>query len=498
MAFTYKILTQNGVDNTNIDGARAEYFAAGMRDGIVKGSLNECAFTVIPSNGINLDTGVLLIAGHPIVITEGRSWTFTSRPSNSERRAVIAEITVDNNSTVTFRVFEQLASIALVKNNMYKHENGSGTYQVEIGRFTLTTSGLVENLTRTIDVITGGGTADSELHWGTITAYALGHNEDPEADFEQRYDEEQGYMVTDVSLGIPSGSIDNLDDTLSSTSHNAIENQAVTNALGGYYTKTETDNLLDGKADLFNLQQDFAAKTVTIGSAGTNTVMLSTPDSTTTHIWAPNNNIVITAGQSSVPNKNIILTPNGSVICHSDLKFAFGHTAKVPTPTANEDAVPKSYVDNISIPIGSVIDFTGHSSFIPTNYLLCNGQAVSRTTYAELFAIIGTVWGSGDGSTTFNVPDLRNRVTVGAGDLYPNGRLGGERSHTITQDEAPRVQVPYSANASGGSYGAILSNSIWTSVNNPDGFVNLHRQNAQTEISLMQPFGAMYKIIRAK
>lgn len=148
------------------------------------------------------------------------------------------------------------------------------------------------------------------------------------------------------------------------------------------------------------------------------------------------------------------------------------------------------------VPIGTVLDFAGNYS--PQYYLLCNGQEVSRTTYAELFAIIGTVWGSGDGSTTFNVPDLRNRVTVGAGDLYPNGRLDGESSHTITQDEAPRLQVPYSANAGTGSYGAFLGNSIWTSANNPDGFVNLHRQNAQTEISLMQPFGAMYKIIRAK
>ena len=51
----------------------------------------------------------------------------------------------------------------------------------------------------------------------------------------------------------------------------------------------------------------------------------------------------------------------------------------------------------------------------PTGWLVANGAAVSRTTYAELFAAIGTVWGSGDGSTTFNLPDLRASAPVGLG-----------------------------------------------------------------------------------
>ncbi len=68
------------------------------------------------------------------------------------------------------------------------------------------------------------------------------------------------------------------------------------------------------------------------------------------------------------------------------------------------------YADN---PIGSIIPFG--SSTIPTGYLLCNGQAVSRTTYSALFAVIGTAFGTGDGSTTFNVPDLREATTKGVG-----------------------------------------------------------------------------------
>lgn len=425
MAFTYKILTQNGVDNTNIDGARAEYFAAGMRDGIIKGSLNECAFTVIPSNGINLDTGVLLVAGHPIVITEGRSWTFTSRPSSSERRAVIAEITVDNNRSVAFRVFEQLASIALVKNNMYEHENGSGTYQVEIGRFTLTTSGLVEDVVRTLDLITGGGTADSELRWGTITTNTLGHNVPAEADFEQRYDEEQGHMVTDVTLGIPSGSIDNLDETLSTTSHNAIENQAVANALANRYTKAEANDLLDTKADLRSYTQNFWAKSVNVGGTNSNYLWISTPDSTGTYIFNPSNDINIRSGQSDAPNKNIILNPSGRVICLSDLKFASGHTAKVPTPTANEDATPKSYVDAI-LPIGALISYAGKT--VPNHYLWCDGSTFDSSRYPELYAVLG--------STT--LPDMRARFSEGAGNLSEVG--------TTVNPGLPNITGSFTAN----------------------------------------------------
>lgn len=64
-------------------------------------------------------------------------------------------------------------------------------------------------------------------------------------------------------------------------------------------------------------------------------------------------------------------------------------------------------------PIGTISPFGG--STIPSGYLLCDGQAVSRTTYAELFAVIGTAFGTGDGSTSFNLPDLRETVPVGAG-----------------------------------------------------------------------------------
>jgi microcystin-dependent protein len=59
-----------------------------------------------------------------------------------------------------------------------------------------------------------------------------------------------------------------------------------------------------------------------------------------------------------------------------------------------------------AVPTGAVMDFAMATA--PTGWLACDGQAVSRTTYAALFAAVGTTWGVGDGSTTFNVPPLQN------------------------------------------------------------------------------------------
>ena len=72
----------------------------------------------------------------------------------------------------------------------------------------------------------------------------------------------------------------------------------------------------------------------------------------------------------------------------------------------------KSYIAD-GLPIGTVIPFYGSTP--PTHTLACNGAAISRTTYAELFAVIGTTAGAGDGSTTFNIPDLRGMFIRGTG-----------------------------------------------------------------------------------
>lgn len=80
------------------------------------------------------------------------------------------------------------------------------------------------------------------------------------------------------------------------------------------------------------------------------------------------------------------------------------------TPVSNTDAVTKAYADLLT-PTGALMPFA--MSTAPTGWLVCDGSAVSRVTYANLYAAIGSTWGAGDGSTTFNIPDLRGQFLRG-------------------------------------------------------------------------------------
>jgi len=89
-------------------------------------------------------------------------------------------------------------------------------------------------------------------------------------------------------------------------------------------------------------------------------------------------------------------------------------------------------------PVGTYID--GAWTTAPTGYLLTDGSAVSRATYANLFAVIGTTYGAGNGSTTFNLPDTRNRVAVdqGSSSMFDTmGEKRGASTHTLTIAEMP-------------------------------------------------------------
>jgi len=103
--------------------------------------------------------------------------------------------------------------------------------------------------------------------------------------------------------------------------------------------------------------------------------------------------------------------------------------------------------------------------------LLCDGSAVSRTTYANLFAAIGTTYGAGDGTTTFNVPDFRGRVIVGAGTgsgltARARGDVGGEEKHTLTEAELAAHSHPGSTcnphNHSFGTFAPAASSGFGT------------------------------------
>lgn len=130
------------------------------------------------------------------------------------------------------------------------------------------------------------------------------------------------------------------------------------------------------------------------------------------------------------------------------------------------------------VPAGSVIPYAGSSA--PSGYLLCYGQAVSRTTYAALFSAISTTYGAGDNSTTFNLPDLRGRVVGGKDDMGGSaasrltstyfgtaattlGAAGGSESHSLTEAQnashTHTVNLGHTHTVSVGSTGGVVDTS---------------------------------------
>lgn len=131
-------------------------------------------------------------------------------------------------------------------------------------------------------------------------------------------------------------------------------------------------------------------------------------------------------------------------------------------------------------PIGTVITWSGPSSSpSPTGpYLLCDGSAISRVTYSELFSAIGTTYGSGDGITTFNIPNIEGRIIAG----YESGSInysavgvtGGSNTHTIAPNEIPAH-----------------THTATTSINDPG---HNHTQNAHTHANTLSDPGHSHSL----
>ena len=142
-----------------------------------------------------------------------------------------------------------------------------------------------------------------------------------------------------------------------------------------------------------------------------------------------------------------------------------------------------------TLPIGSIMPYG--SATAPINWLVCDGSAVSRTTYAELFSAIGTSFGSGDGSTTFNLPNLKGKVAVGIDsndtDFNTIGETGGskelqEHNHVLGKSAGAGSQTDWAYTVSSVSNAGTVST-----------------QNAGTgNAGNLQPYQVVCYIIKAK
>jgi microcystin-dependent protein len=161
-------------------------------------------------------------------------------------------------------------------------------------------------------------------------------------------------------------------------------------------------------------------------------------------------------------------------------------------------------IASMIMPTGSITPYAGSTA--PTNWLLCDGTAVSRTTYADLFTLFGTTYGAGDGTTTFNLPNLKGRMPVGRDsgqtEFDTLGETGGAKTHTLTQAEQATMPVfygnataplDYYNSSSGGAFGGYVGNIV-SSVN--DGSSRLYAVGSGGAHNNLQPYVVMNYIIK--
>jgi len=129
------------------------------------------------------------------------------------------------------------------------------------------------------------------------------------------------------------------------------------------------------------------------------------------------------------------------------------------------------------IPTATMVPWS--SSSVPTGFLECNGQAVSRSTYSALFAIVSTTYGTGDGSSTFNVPNLQDNVAVGKSNNKALASTGGANTVTST------------GNVAGSTANATLSTAQLASHNH-----NMSANFSGSASSVLQPYLTLMYIIK--
>ena len=159
-------------------------------------------------------------------------------------------------------------------------------------------------------------------------------------------------------------------------------------------------------------------------------------------------------------------------------------------------------VSGDTLPVGAIMPFG--SDTIPENWLLCNGQAVSRTDYQELFNTIGITYGTGDGFTTFNLPDLQGKIPVGLDendtDFDTLGNTGGEKTHTLTINEMPRHKHNVVGNFAGTSGTNHLPQFVNKGIdwNDGDSDDNSQYTGGSQPHNILQPYIVQNYIIKAK
>lgn len=271
------------------------------------------------------------------------------------------------------------------------------------------------------------------------------------------------------------------------------------------YTKEETDSAISsaitGKADVTyvdNGLESKADKSTTYNKTEIDTAINNLSSNITGKLAnkADINSVYTKDEMPSVIAANITNKADQSYV---DSQLA-NKADKATTYTKNEvdNLLDNPTITGDTLPIGSMILYNGLT--IPQNWLLCDGREVSREIYSELFAVIGTIWGSGDGATSFNLPNYLDKFPLGAGGNTDLAETGGEKEHNHAENV-----FAYNGKlaVSNTDIAAKISKSMIYTVDGTTGFTSVSGiQKCDTyrteKSSNMPPYVGSYYIIKAK
>lgn len=224
----------------------------------------------------------------------------------------------------------------------------------------------------------------------------------------------------------------------------------------GIYQLETTDPVVGGPNGIDNLPHKLLANRTQYLRAALDRLSTQGPDQTTAGgvltLPAAGGYFVVAGTE---PLTEISARPPGEVLrlCFAAVRSIQHNAAKLRLPNAVSLTVAEGEVTTWIAeatglwrlasprePVGRITMHGGGAA--PSGWLVCDGSAVSRSTYAGLFSVLGTTWGAGDGTTTFNLPDLRGRTPIGAGQgsgltNRTLGQAGGEEAHSLTVNELP-------------------------------------------------------------
>ena len=246
----------------------------------------------------------------------------------------------------------------------------------------------------------------------------------------------------------------------------------------GWTTPADTDLVKDG-----------AAAIRTLGN-GIDTSFLDLKGGTTDQVLAKNSNTDLdfkwVAQDDSNAIQNAIVDAKGDLIsataADTPARLAVGTDGHILTADSSTATGLKWSAPAGGIPAGTVIHFAANTA--PTGFLKANGAAVSRSTYALLFTAIGTTFGSGDGSTTFNLPDMRGYFTRNWAD---DGSIDSGRSFGSTQESTQIYST--GGNSNPGAIGLINSDG--------DGATNSNISQSYSDLGVSNTYKKIRPVNRA-